>query len=463
MKKLILFLAVLLGLAEPVSELPKADLKTWTHNIAETIKIAFVYQDDIDEIELPVRYDYRENGRQSIIKDQSDVKTCWSMASTSALETSVRPQSNAVFSADHLIHNNPYGTETDNGGNYCMSMAYFLGWKGPVSEEDDPYGDDFSPEGLSSIFHVQDICMLDRYDYTRLWELDPTEDAAEIAEGLDRMRSDIKKMVYRYGAVETGIHFDMEDPLAGSDSYNYETNAYYYTGDEPENHEVIVIGWDDDYPAGNFLVPPEGNGAYICQNSWGERFGENGVFYVSYYDESICNVCICYTGVEGSDNYDNIYQYDECGWTGQLGYGDEPAYFANVYTAEKNEEVLSCGFYSMGSESEYSIFFVHDFSDESDLKTVEPVACGKLSQRGYHTIPFNISKEVYAGERFAVIVKIKTEDCTNPVAAEIISDSSGVLVDINGTGYISANGETWENTESDQNCDLCLKVYTVNR
>ena len=462
MKKIILFLAVLLGIANPVNENAKADLHAWTHNIAETIKIAYVYQDDAWDIEIPSRYDYRENGRQGIIKDQSDIKTCWSMASTSAAETSVRPQSSAVFSADHLLHNNPYGSDTENGGNYCMSMAYFLSWKGPVSETDDPYGDDYSPEGLESIFHVQDVCMLDKSDYTRLWELDPDEDADEIAQGINDMRTDIKKLIYRYGAIETGIHFDMDAFSLESDHYNYETNAYYYSGDEPENHEVIIIGWDDDYPAENFLITPEGNGAYICQNSWGRLFGEDGVFYVSYYDPSICNICVCYSKVESADNYDNIYQYDECGWTGQLGYGDETAYFANVFTAENNEDVVAAGFFTMGKDSEYSVFFIPEFSDVSDLETKEPIACGKISHRGFHTIPFNIPEKVYAGERFAVIVKIETGNCNSPAAVEYGENSYGIPLEINGNGYISYNGETWENTETNHNSDVCLKVYTKN-
>ena len=43
----------------------------------------------------------------------------------------------------------------------------------------------------------------------------------------------------------------------------------------PTNHAVTIIGWDDDYPADNFLEehrPPQ-DGAWLVKNSWGS--GEN--------------------------------------------------------------------------------------------------------------------------------------------------------------------------------------------
>ena len=39
-------------------------------------------------------------------------------------------------------------------------------------------------------------------------------------------------------------------------------------------------------------------------------------------------------GVEPVDNYDYIHQSDLCGWVGQIGYGQEEAWFANAYRAD---------------------------------------------------------------------------------------------------------------------------------
>ena len=62
--------------------------------------------------------------------------------------------------------------------------------------------------------------------------------------------------------------------------YNKEKAAYCYIGEEKPNHDIVIIGWDDNYPKENFLADIESNGAFICQSSWGDKFGENGIFYV---------------------------------------------------------------------------------------------------------------------------------------------------------------------------------------
>lgn len=100
--------------------------------------------------------------------------------------------------------------------------------------------------------------------------------------------------------------------------YSSEYAAYYYDGDETPNHDVVVVGWDDNFPKENFTIQPEGDGAFICKNSWGEEFGDDGYFYVSYYDTKICRKSVVYTRIGDKDNYDKIYQTDKLGWVDSL-------------------------------------------------------------------------------------------------------------------------------------------------
>ena len=62
----------------------------------------------------------------------------------------------------------------------------------------------------------------------------------------------------------------------------------YFGRSEPEKkkntHDILILGWDDDFPAGSFASDPGRDGAWICQNTWGEDFADAGIFYVSYED-----------------------------------------------------------------------------------------------------------------------------------------------------------------------------------
>ena len=71
---------------------------------------------------------------------------------------------------------------------------------------------------------------------------------------------------------------------------------------------------------------------------------------------------------------------------------------------------------------------------------------------------------VQAGDRFAVIVQITTPDSQYPIAVEYSSDELKEAVDLSdGEGYISADGYHWERVETEQQSNLCLKVYASGR
>lgn len=391
---------------------------------------------------LPSRYDLREKERVTTVRNQGSYGTCWASAALSAIESSLQPENNVSYSVDHMSMSNSSDVEQNDGGSYTMAMAYLAAWQGPVYEKDDPYGDGESDDTLKEVAHVQEMRVLDAKDFT-----------------------EIKKSVFKYGGVSTSIFSTIRSGETSSTFYNKETNSYCYIGTEKPNHDVVIIGWDDSYPKENFNVPLEGDGAFICQNSWGENFGENGVFYVSYYDSNIGTHNVVYTRIEDVDNYDNIYQSDLCGWVGKMGYEKESIFGANVFTAKSNEELVATGFYATGPGTEYEVFVVNNFEDTSSFSDMKSVASGTLEHAGYYTIDFNEPVSVAKGERYAIVVYVYTPGATHPMAIEY--KASGKIYDQvdleDGEGYISYNGSKFTNVKEEKDCNLCIKAFSNNK
>ena len=383
----------------------------------------------------------RDRYRISTIRNQGKYGTCWEFGALTSMESALLPEASYEFSVDHMSMSNSFRVTQYDGGEYTMGMAYLAAWQGPVYEQDDPYGDGKTSSELEEVKHVQEMQVIKGKDYEK-----------------------IKEAVFKYGGVQTSIYNALRSSKSDSPYYNKESAAYCYIGTEKPNHDVVIIGWDDSYSRENFSVDLEGDGAFICQNSWGEEFGEKGVFYVSYYDTNIGTHNVAYTRVENTDNYDNIYQSDLCGWVGQLGYNKESIYGANVYTAGGDEELVAASFYATGKDSQYEVYVVQDFRDEESLEQMIPVASGKLSNAGYYTVDFNRGIPVEAGEKYAIVLHIITPGSVHPMAIEYAADEATQDVILSdGESYISANGTGWVSANSVEECNLCIKVFSNNQ
>lgn len=393
------------------------------------------------EVELPKHYDMRELGRVTPVRDQGLYGTCWAFASLAALETTLTPQENLMFSPDHMSLCNSFSLGQNEGGEYTMAIAYMASWQGPVYESDDPYGDGKTNPDLKARKHLEEAQILAPKDYVA-----------------------IKEAIYKYGAVETSIYTQMKTANSWSGYYNRERATYYYNQEATCNHDIIIVGWDDDFPKEYFTITPENDGAFICKNSWGTEFGEDGYFYVSYEDANIGTTNVVYTKLGDANNFDNIYQSDLLGWRGQLGYEKDQAYFANVYRAGEDEELAAVSFYATDVDTTYQVYVVPEFEDEDSLNDRKLVAEGSFEQAGYYTVRLDEAVKLKDNQKFAVVVHIQTPGAVHPVAIEYDADSRTREFDItDGEGYISLYGNKWMSAEKNKDCNLCLKAFTNDR
>ncbi len=413
-----------------------ADFFEYSYNWDEENNTAYITSINSEKMSWPDKYDLRDYNKVSVVRDQGSWGTCWAFASLSALESSLLPDEKWQFSVDHLVMENGFRSNVTEGGDYNMALAYLTGWKGPVMEEEDPYGDGQSVQGLKAAVHLQEAVIINERDYDQ-----------------------IKSLIFRYGAVQSAI-YSQPDIRELSEYYSEENAAYYYPESMECNHDIAIIGWDDNYPKENFTTQPEGDGAFICKNSWGADFGQDGYFYISYYDKNIGIYGVAYTGVEPADNYDQLFQSDLLGWTGSIGYNEPNAWFSSVYKADRDSSMRAVGFYATDSDTYYDIYIVNNFDSIEDMDRRQIVQSGYIQDKGFYTINLEQPQELKADECFSVIVDIYTKDSMHPIAIEYASNDLTADADISdGESYMSYNGKMWSHMEEASECNACLKVY----
>ena len=218
---------------------------------------------------FPAYYDLRTLNKVTPVKNQGDAGSCWVFATYGSLESCLKPGETWDFSENNMknllssAYSEGFDRDANEGGDMFMSTAYLSRWSGPVAESDDPYDPHSvtSPQNLPIKKHVQNVILI------------PNRNGFLDNDG-------IKEAIQNYGAIDTAMCYN-------SNYYSPTTYGYYYSGTASTNHDVTIVGWNDSFDKNKFSTVPPGNGAFIVRNSWGTGWGDNGYFYVSYYDSKI--------------------------------------------------------------------------------------------------------------------------------------------------------------------------------
>ncbi len=384
---------------------------------------------------LPDKFNLKDYGLVGPVRDQGNMGACWTFATSGALESALLKATGKLynFSQDNIqntmLQYSIYGVDGIlEGAQQSTGVGYLVNWYGPYPTDLDRY-DELGKVSThinmaNESIHVQDVVFF------------PARQNAT--------DNDIfKKALMDYGAFLVAIY-------AGENSkyYNETSAARYYNGTKGINHAVTLVGWDDNYPASNFLNPPSGDGAWIIKNSWGTDWGDEGYFYLSYYDTSFNTqnpqqYQYPYYAAYLFNNtvpYNKNYQTD----AGQLNnFVDQYKYFSNTYTALEDDLIAAVGTYfdSEGVDYEFDIYVNGVLKHTQN--GVSPFA-------GYHTIKLTQYIPISANDTFKVVFKNSSLpfECTSRHHHK------------ENVSFGSVDGVNWEDLAKD-NVTAILKVYTV--
>ena len=407
------------------------------------------------QLSLPTKYDSRDYGYVTPIKDQSSLNICWAFGTIAAVESSLLAHGQ-VSSAKSLdlserqlayfsfnltpdAMGNTKGDKTlpirkknyiDNYGNAWVTTKTMETGIGVANEKDVPTFDDMltkwwgSNEKWTSAFGSATKLDSKLARGANTWRLSSAK-RIPIKE-----TESVKQAIMDNGSVAVLTY--LEDPWYDDEiSWNEDNAAFYNPYCDTSNHLVTIVGWDDNYDRMKFTYydedwddisdyeeyAPKHNGAWLVKNSYGTWWGDNGYYWLSYDDCYFQNnkYASAYAfEMKPASRNEILYQYDG---TASDAYIEVPSggSVASMFTvkgaAGKNEILKAVTLSTLyDADVNYSIQVYTDCTDDTDPTSGDVALAspktGTTDAPGFYTVDLNKDITLKAGSKFAVVVTL---------------------------------------------------------
>lgn len=355
---------------------------------------------------LPSRFDPTHDGKVTPVRQTPQAyDLCWCYSTVGAMEQSL------IF------------TGLDNASVDLSESA--LAWfsssseKGALSDQE-RYGSNFI---IAPVYAMARLCgvvnEIDEPTYLSAPYKNPVSFSLQglsefELESVEKVTGDtelVKKKLMQLGGAAVCYHNDL-------DAFSSDHKSYYQSERSDVNHSVTVIGWDDNYSKDNFdKQKPDKDGAWLVKSVWGTR-NDNGYYWISYCETELKDFYFYKLKKAASDT---VYTHNG-GMDRMYASSKNPVQAANVFTAQSDEKLTSVSFFveeNGGQGTEYKIRIFKELKEDSAIDGIECADIdGTVQFDGYYTVNMPSEIKLSKGERFSVVISLKSGNGKNFFVAE---------------------------------------------
>lgn len=415
-----------------------------------------IKENEISTFNIPEYFDLREyDGKNYVTSVKSQISgTCWTHGAMASIESNllmngmweaVGEEAEPNLAEYHLDWWNGFNTFNNNddpngpgldvhlGGDYLVTSAYLSRGDGAVRDVD---GQSFQepPDFFNPSYHLY-------YPRNIEW--------FTIGENLEHINT-IKQTIMTDGAMGTCMAY------GATSLYNW---THFYSGNADPNHAIAIIGWDD-----NKLTLAQEPGAWLCKNSWGNSWGEDGYFWISYYDVHAGRHpemgAVSFQDVEPL-SYSKFYYHDYHGWRETK---DNCTEAFNKFIATDYEKLSSVSFFTADDDVNFEVK-IYDTFVENELQQCLASVTGFIQHCGFHTIDLLEPVQLERNDDFYIYLSLsdggQPYDCTSEIPVLLGTYSTGTTVVSNANPdesfYKNEDGRWIDLTTYDESANFCIK------
>lgn len=387
---------------------------------------------------LPARYDCREAGLVSPIRNQGACGACYAFGAAADLESRLLAAGwGPVDISENALKECHYQDSSCAGGNQYLIMNH-LTRAGAVLESCDPYvaADVGCTAGCSTQFQVLD------------W--------SAVSGGTIPATAVLKQYLLDHGPLQTTLFAgDATTPAwaAAFNGYNGATTLYY-AGAQAPNHSVVLVGWDDS------LAHAGGTGGWICKNSWGTGWGgtcgygaQAGYFTIAYGSASVGMWSSFIGEIMAVDPAAAVLGHDEGGYTAAFGGVGLTLWGLARHDAPQATYLHRVEFWTTDATTDVDVYVYDTFTGGVLSGLLATSLNHAYAEAGYHHVELPAPLPLAAGQDIYVAVRTTNSSYTYPLAVDVDGPAAS------NRSWYSVAGSSWTSLYG-SGADVTIRVRT---